>query len=273
MRGGTEYMDADVNDLVRDYIDEVAPARGVEVSMLGLREHYQQLGDRVQYVDYTTRELQSSLTPDGVLQLLREGNERFLKGQQLTRDLTRHLEATADIQHPLAIVLSGASSRTPIEMIFDMGLGDLYCARVIGNYISHGTLGNLEHACVVAGAKLVVVMGHSNSAACRLAIESRLTQRSIAQETGCTNLEAAITMIAASLGGQDLSDWSDRDMAGQQAAVDELYRRHIRRTIQTIHDRSPVLDQFVRAGQVKIIGAMYDVRSGAVRFNGDPAAE
>ena len=230
----TEYIDADVHDLIRDYINEVAPARGVEVSMLGLKEHYQQLEDRVQFVDYTTREMQSSLTPDGVLQLLREGNERFLKGQQLTRELSRRLEATADIQHPLAIVLSGASSRTPVEMIFDMGLGDLYCARVIGNYISHGTLGNLEHACVVAGAKLIVVMGHSNSAACRLAIESQVSRRSVAQQTGCANLDAAIAMIAQSLGEQDLSHWND-DLTAQQAAIDELYHRHIQRSIRMIH--------------------------------------
>ena len=156
---------------------KLLPARGVEVSMMGLKEHYQQLQDRVQYFDYTTRELQNTLTPDKVLQLLEEGNARFRRGEQLTRDLSRQLEATAQVQHPMAIVLSGASSRTPIEMIFDVGLGELYCARVIANFVSRGVLGSLEHATVVAGAKLIVVMGHSNSAACRMAIESHLRQQ------------------------------------------------------------------------------------------------
>ncbi len=86
----------------------------------------------MQYADYSTRELQESLTPDQVVQILRDGNDRFRAGQPLTRDLTRQLEATAENRHPLAIVLSGASSRTPVEMIFDMGLGDIFCARVTG---------------------------------------------------------------------------------------------------------------------------------------------
>ena len=131
----TDYIDADVQDLIWEYIEEIAPARGVEVSMLGLKEHYEQLEDRVQYVDYTTREMQASLTPEKVQQILEEGNERFRTGQQLTRDLTRQLEATAEKQHPLAIMLSGASSRTPVEMIFDVGIGrDLLRPR-------HGQLG------------------------------------------------------------------------------------------------------------------------------------
>ena len=124
----TDYIDADVMDLISEYQNEIAPVRRVQVSLIGFKDHYEQLVDRVQYVDYTTRELQAQLTPDQVLQVLREGNARFRTGQQLTRDLNRQLKATAHSQHPLAIVLSGASSRTPVEMIFDVGLGDIFCA-------------------------------------------------------------------------------------------------------------------------------------------------
>ena len=125
----TNYIDADVQDLIWEYIEEIAPARGVEVSMLGLKEHYGQLEDRVQYMDYTMREMQESLTPEKVQEILEEGNRRFRTSQQLTRDLTHQLEATAEKRHPLAIILSGASSRTPVEMIFDVGLGETFCAR------------------------------------------------------------------------------------------------------------------------------------------------
>ncbi len=262
----TDYIDTDVQDLIWEYLNEVAPARGVEVSMIGLKEHYQQLSDRVQYVDYTTREMQNKLTPGKVLQILQDGNERFRTGQQLTRDLTRQLEATADNQHPLAIVLSGASSRTPIEMIFDVGLGDLYCARIIGNYISRGTLGSLEHACVIAEAKLIVVMGHSNSAASRMAIESYCSKRKVVDSTGCENLDVAISEIQQSLGPESVAPWMNADAGTQQELVDQLYREHVRRTIQVIRTRSPILDEYVRRGQIQIVGAMYGVRTGEVTF-------
>jgi carbonic anhydrase/SulP family sulfate permease len=234
--------------------------------MVGLKEHYDQLEDRVQYVDYTTRELQSKLTPDKVLQILQEGNERFRTGQPLTRDLTRQLEVTADIQHPLAIVLSGASSRTPVELIFDVGLGDLYCARLIGNFISRGVLGSLEHACVVAGAKLIVVMGHCNSAACRMAIESSRSQQTVMDATGCANLDSAIVEIQQSLDDRDIANWETIDAAAQEALVDELYRKHLQRTIRAIRDRSPTLDRLANEGRIKIVAAMYNVRTGQVRF-------
>ncbi len=262
----TVYIDADLQDLIWEFLDEVAPIRGVEVSILGLKKHYGQLDDRVQYVDYTTRELQNKLTPDKVQQILEEGNERFRSGQQLTRDLTRQLEATADVQHPLAIVLSGASSRTPVEMLFDVGMGELYCARVIGNFVSRGVLGSLEHACVVAGAKLIVVMGHSNSAACRMAIESSREHSKAADGPECVNLDASIAEIRQSLDAETISAWETLPTEDQDALVDQLYRNHLQRTIKAIRERSPVLDQLASEGRIKIVAAMYDVRTGAVDF-------
>ena len=262
----TNYIDADVLDLIWEFVNEVAPVRGVEVSLIGLREHYDQLEDRVQYVDFTTRDMQDKLTPEQVLQILREGNERFRAGQQLTRDLTRQLEVTADVQHPLAIVLSGASSRTPVEMIFDVGLGDLYCARVISNFISRGILGSLEHATVIAGAKLIVVMGHSNSAACRLAIESHLAQQPVVDTTHCPHVHEAVTVVQQSLNTAAIASWPSLDAEAQEAVVDQLYRDHIHRTIEEIRSRSAILNQYVEQGQIDIVGAMYSVRTGEVDF-------
>jgi carbonic anhydrase len=262
----TDYIDADVQDLIWEYLDEIAPARGVEVSMLGLKKHYAPLGDRVQYVDYTTRELRNKLNPDNVLQLLREGNERFRTGRQLTRELNRQLDATADHQHPMAIVLSGASTRTPVELIFDVGLGVLYCARVFGSTVNQGVLASLEHACVVSGAKLILVMGHRNSSACRMAIEARLSGKSVAESTGCTNLDAAIAEIQESIDMDAVSAWSSMDSAAQESILDQLYCAHVSRMITKIRQDSPVLDACLRDERVKAMGAMYDVRTGEVKF-------
>jgi carbonic anhydrase/SulP family sulfate permease len=264
----TDYIDADVQDLIWEYIEEIAPARDVEVSMLGLKHHYEQLEDRVQYVDYTTRELQASLTPDMVQQILQEGNERFRSGRPLIRDLTRQLKVTADSRHPLAIILSGASSRTPIEVIFDTGLGEAFCARVTGHQVSSGVLGSLEYACAAAGAKLVVVMGHTSSAVVRMAIESFLSQRSAEDTVGCTNLAKTLATIQESIDPSRLDGWQDLGAKDQQACIDELYRVHVVATIQRILAGSAMLKSLVESGKVKLIGAMYDVHTGRVDFFG-----
>ena len=262
----TDYIDADVQDLIWEYLEEIAPARGVEVSMLGLKDHYEQLEDRVQYVDYTTREMQESLTPKGVQQILQEGNERFRTGQQLTRDLTRQLEATAETRHPLAIVVSGASSRTPIEMIFDVGLGEAFCTRVTGNPVSRGVLGSLEYACAVAGAKLIVVMGHSNSAVMRMAVESYLTQQRLQDSIGCSNLVPTVAEIHESIDPVRLNDWQNLKAEEQEARLDELYQTHVLASKRKILDRSPILKSLVDEGRVNVVGAMYNVRTGKVDF-------
>ena len=261
-----DYIDADVQDLIWEYLKETAPARGVQVSMAGLKDHYDQLADRIQYVDYTTRELQASLTPGGVLKVLQEGNQRFRTGQPLIRDLTRQLEATADGQHPLAIVLSGASSRTPVEMIFDVGLGDIFCARVTGNLVSVGVLGTLEYACAVAGAKLIVVMGHNSSAVVRMAVNAFLSQDNERPPHGCTHLEPVLTEIQKSIDPRRLQGWPAMELETQQVRIDEIYGAHLLQAIEKIRAESPVLATLVRDGRVELVGAMYDVRTGAVDF-------
>lgn len=268
----TDYVDADVLDLILEYEAEVAPARGIQVSLVGFKEHYEQLADRVQYADYSTREVQAGLTPDGIVQILRDGNERFRTGQPLTRDLSRQRRVTAEAQHPLAIVLSGASSRTPIEMIFDTGLGDIYCARVTGNLVSVGVLGSLEYACAVAGAKLIVVLGHANSAVMRMAVEAFLTGRRVADTTRCTHLDPIVAEVQKSIDPHRVERWESLPPREQQACLDDLYRAHVLRVIARILRESAVLRDLVEAGQLKAIGGMYDVRSGRVDFFESPPA-
>jgi carbonic anhydrase/SulP family sulfate permease len=262
----SDYIDADVQDLIWEYLEETAPARGVQVSLLGLKDHYEQLEDRVQYVDYTTREMQESLTPDRVQRILEEGNERFRNGQRLTRDLARQLEATAEMRHPLAIIFSGASSRTPVELIFDLGLGETYCARVTGNMVSEGVLGTLEYACAIAGAKLIVVMGHSNSAVARMAAESFVHKQAVTDSSGYTHLKPVIDEIQNSIDSTQLNGWHDLSAEKQQAIINDIYRRHVLATCDKIAARSSNLSALVDSGRVKVVGAMYDVRTGRVDF-------
>src|SRR4029077_7697942 len=158
-----------------------------------------QFDDRIQYVDYSTRELQSSLTPEQVQYILKEGNKRFRTGQRLTRDLGRQVNATAEAQHPLAVVLSCIDSRTPSELIFDLGLGDIFSVRIAGNITSRKELGSIEYACAVAGAKLILVMGHTRCGAVTDAVSPLDMSRTAAEATGCGHLDQVIQAIEPSL--------------------------------------------------------------------------
>ncbi len=258
----TDYIDADVLDLIREYENDIAPVRNVKVSLVGFKDHYDQLEDRVQYADYSTRDVQANLTPDQVVQILRDGNERFRTGQPLVRDLARQRTATAIDRHPLAIVLSGASSRTPIEMIFDMGLGDMFCARVTGNLASTGVLGSLEYACVLAGAKVILVLGHANSKVMKLAIDAH--RQPATSQTGCKHLDPIIAEVRKSIEPHRVAQWDTMSAADQQAYLNDLYRAHIRRTIEIVLRESQSVRELVDRGQVKLVGGMYDVRTGLV---------
>ena len=130
----TVYIDPDILSMIREFKDKTAPIRGVQVSLRGFQNKYQ-LKDEIQYVDYSTRDLQAILTPAQVLQILKEGNERFRAGKRLTRDPGRQMKASASGQNPLAVVLSCIDSRTPSEMILDLGLGDIFSIRIAGNVL------------------------------------------------------------------------------------------------------------------------------------------
>src|SRR5690606_9253866 len=150
-----------------------APARRVGLSLMGFHERYERLENRTEYVDYSSRSLQEALTPEQVLDILMEGHARFRSGRRITRDLARQASPSTETQLPLAVVVSCVDSRAPVELIFDLGLGDIFSVRVAGNVAGPMVLGSVEYACVVAGARLVLVLGHTRCGAVTSAVELR----------------------------------------------------------------------------------------------------
>jgi len=267
----TDYIDPDILDLVRDFRVTTGPARGVEVSVNGFRGEYR-MEDRVLYVDFSTRDLQASLAPAQVLQILKDGNERFRTGRRLTRDLGRQVEATAAGQHPMAVVLSCIDSRTPAELIFDLGVGDIFSVRLAGNVTSRKALGSIEYGCRAAGAKLVVVVGHTRCGAVTAAVDLMRSGRTAAEVTGCDHLDHVIADIQRSVsppGGQPAEGESQ---AGKEAFVNAVARRHVEQAVKDIRERSRALAELVRAGRIAVVGAMYDVATGEVQFLPDGGA-
>jgi carbonic anhydrase/SulP family sulfate permease len=264
------YIDPDILETVREYRDSIAPARGVHVSTKGFRPKYE-IADVINFVDFSSRELQQDLTPERVLDYLRAGNERFRTGTQLKRDLGRQMVATAVGQHPVAVVLSCIDSRSPAEILFDMGLGDIFSVRVAGNVATDEVLGSMEFACAVAGAKLVVVLGHTRCGAVNAAVQVAChPEVPVAPE--CVHLAPIMESIGKSVDAASCRLVADAAKERFQEVADDVAAKNVGRVVAEIRRRSGVLDRLIREGRVGIVGMVYDVGSGTTRIVPDTLA-
>ncbi|MBX3462158.1 MAG: bifunctional SulP family inorganic anion transporter/carbonic anhydrase [Planctomycetes bacterium] len=260
---GSTYVDPDLLSVIRDFVHEEAPPRGIKVSVLGFHNRYE-LIDLVQYVDYTSREVQAALTPQRVLELLREGNRRFVSGERLNRDLARQVDATSAGQHPMAIVLSCIDSRAPAELLFDLGIGDIFSVRVAGNVAKQKAMGSIEFACKLVGSKLVVVLGHTRCGAVKATCDFVHRGLDPIAATGLTNLPSITEPIAEAVHKETAT--RDRRAGDNLEFVDRVTEIHVANTIESILDHSPTIAAMLAAGEIGIVGAMYDVGTGKVRF-------
>jgi carbonic anhydrase len=193
------------------------------------------------------------LTPDDVLGLMKAGNERFRLGKESPHDYLAQQKASAKGQYPAAVILSCIDSRAPAETIMDLGIGDCFNARVAGNIANDDILGSMEFACKLAGAKLVLVMGHTACGAIKGAIDN-------AQLGNLTGLLAKIRPAV-----QPTRYDGDRS-AKNPAFVDAVARKNVELTVDEIHRRSPVLSDLEKSGAIKIAGAMYDLETAKLDF-------
>jgi carbonic anhydrase/SulP family sulfate permease len=263
----SDYIDPDILDLLDDYKGKYAPAHAIDVSCLGFRDRYPRLEDQIQYVDYSSRDVRDALTPEQVLQILREGNLRFQSGQRLTRDLVRQVNATARGQSPMAVVLSCIDSRTPAELIFDLGIGDVFVIRIAGNIARDKVLGSMEFGTLVAGAKLILVLGHTSCGAVKAAVELAQKGQTAEQAMGCTHLDVLVSEIQRAIDPElplPVAQGAHNGM--RESYVDEVARRNVQRTMAVIRQQSSALDRLVREGKLAIVGGLYDVRTGEVNF-------
>lgn len=262
----TDYIDPDVLDMLMEFVELTAPARGIKVSLSGFQVRYPQLKDQTQYVDYSTREIQNSLTPDQVLDILKEGHQRFRTGRRLSRDLSRQVDATASGQHPLAVVLSCIDSRAPTELIFDLGVGDIFSIRIAGNVTSPKVLGSAEYACAVVGSKLILVLGHTRCGAVGAAVRFSCTEETASQATGCQHLDHIVEDIQVSIDSQQCRSLPEMPPEKRDLFVDEVARRNVLHSVERLLNQSQTLRRLADEGRIAVVGAMYDVVSGQIEF-------
>jgi carbonic anhydrase len=203
--------------------------------------------------DALTKELRDKLTPDQIIEAMKNGNARFRKGERKERNYLGEQKASASGQYPAAALLTCIDSRAPAEVIMDLGIGDIFNARVAGNVENGDILGSLEFACKLAGAKVVLVMGHTACGAIKGAIDN-------AQLGNLTGLLAKIKPAV------EATDYKGERSAKNYGFVDAVARKNVELTVANVRKDSPVLAQLESKGVIKITGAMYNLESGAVEF-------
>ncbi len=201
-----------------------------------------------------TAEQQKALTPDQVLQQLKDGNARFRSGNMTQRDHSEQVRKSAPGQYPKAVVLSCLDSRVPVEDVFDQGIGDLFVGRVAGNFVNEDLLGSMEFACKVAGAKLVLVMGHQHCGAVKGAIDDVKLGNITAM------LEKIKPAVAMSAGFAGEKSTKNEDF------VREVSENNVRHAMNRIREKSPILKEMEANGEIKIVGAFYSLVDGEMTF-------
>ncbi len=202
-------------------------------------------------------ESQSTMTPRMALDILKSGNNRFVKNLKANRDLLEQVNNTRDGQWPFATILSCIDSRTSSELVFDQGLGDVFSVRIAGNIVNTDILGSMEFACKVAGSKLIVVLGHTKCGAIKGACDH--------VEMG--NLTELLAKIQPAV-HQEKETTNNRN-AKNSTFVENVAAINVRYSVKNIVERSLILEQMVEHGEIGIVGAMYNIETGKVEFYDD----
>ena len=201
-----------------------------------------------------TAEEQKQLTPQEIIRSLKEGNERFISGNLTLRDHSKQIRAAVKGQYPKAIIVSCIDSRVPVEDVFDKGIGDLFVARVAGNIVNEDILGSMEFSCKVAGAKVVLVIGHEHCGA----IKGAISNVKLGNLTGLLNKVKPAIDRCADFSGEQTSDNYD--------FVDRVIKENVNVAVENIRKQSAILNEMEQKGEILILGSYYDMDNGHVTF-------
>ncbi|MAD97539.1 MAG: carbonic anhydrase [Flavobacteriaceae bacterium] len=203
-----------------------------------------------------TKITQDAISPNKAVELLKEGNQRFVANLKASRDLLEQVADTSTGQYPFATILSCIDSRVSSELIFDQGIGDIFSVRIAGNFVNEDILGSMEFACRLAGTKLIVVLGHTSCGAVKGACD----------DAKLGNLTTLLSKIKPAV--EAVVEPSDESLRNSKNIdfVNDVAKKNVYLTMDNIRKQSPVLQDMEDAGEIKIVGAMYDIKDGVVHF-------
>ncbi|KTD55943.1 inorganic transporter and to carbonic anhydrase (bi-functional) [Legionella sainthelensi] len=249
----SQYIDKEILELLKEFQDEQAPNKKISLNLIGFKKHYK-IHNHIDFINVTTYDVQSHLSPSEVLNILNEGNHRFLNGNLIHRSNQLDIKHTAKEQHPIAIVLGCIDSRVPVETIFDMSFGDIFCVRVAGNVVNNDVLASIEYACSVVGVKLIIVLGHTRCGAIQSACDGI--------EKG--HITELLEKIKPAINAENQTP-NDRH-SKNDTFVHHVTDLNVANTMQNIYKRSPILHDMIEKNEIAMVGAVYDVQTGKVHY-------
>lgn len=251
-----QYIDKEILELLNEFKQE-AHERSIALNFTGFQDDYK-IHNYIDFITVTTYDIQSHLTPAQTLKILHEGNLRFLKDRPIHRSNHLDMRQTAKTQHPIAVVLGCIDSRVPVETIFDMTFGDLFCIRIAGNVVNNDILASIEYACHVVGAKMIVVLGHTRCGAI---------------QSACNGIEKGhITQLLKKIkpavhAAQHTAERALEECSGDNVEfVTQVTQLNIANTMQGVYKESSILKEMIDNNELGMVGAIYDVHSGIVTY-------
>lgn len=248
----SQYIDKEILELLNEFKEE-AHERDIALNLTGFQDSYK-IHNYIDFITVTTYDVQSHLSPAQALKILHEGNLRFLKDTPIHRSNHLDMRYTAKTQHPIAVVLGCIDSRVPVETIFDMTFGDLFCIRIAGNVVNNDILASIEYACNVVGAKIIVILGHTRCGAI---------------QSACNGIEIGhITQLLKKIKpAVDAAQHAGTECNGHNAEfVTHVTQLNIANTMLSVYRESDILKDMIDNNEVAMVGAMYDVHSGIVNY-------
>lgn len=247
------YIDKEIIELIKEFKMYQAPLKNISMNLIGFKDNYA-THNFIDFINVTTYDVQANLRPDEVLNILLEGNQRFLNDTPIHRSTKINIKYTSETQHPVAVVFGCIDSRVPVETIFDMSFGDIFCVRVAGNVVNEDILASVEYACHVAGAKLIIVLGHTRcgaiQASCDQVEKGHITQL-------LAKIKPAISAEKETLTNR---------CSTNTEFVNRVTELNIANTLQQIYRGSEILRLMIDQENIGLVGALYDVQTGKVKF-------
>jgi carbonic anhydrase len=201
-----------------------------------------------------TKEMQDAITSSTALQLLKDGNKRFVNNLKINRNLLQQANETSDGQHPFAVILSCIDSRTSAELVFDQGIGDVFSIRIAGNIVNEDILGSMEFGCKVAGAKIILVLGHTKCGAVKGACDN----------VALGNLTGLIAKIKTAVVQESIT--AENRNSSNGVFVENVAELNVSLSVKNILLKSPIIAEMVKNGDIGIVGGIHEIKTGEVKF-------
>lgn len=251
-----DYIDYDVTEVIKNFATSTASEKNISLNIEGIK-NLPNIENRTDFMTTTTKYIQEKMTPKEILMILLEGNRRFMDNKLINRNLKYQMQNAAHSQHPLAVILGCVDSRVPVEIVFDLGIGDIFCARVAGNVVDDYIIASIEFACYVAKAKLILVMGHTACGAIKAT---------------CDGVELGhITTLAKKIDNaiQLETITKENRNSTNEGYVNNVAQLNINEAKKYLYEQSSILRQLIEQGEVLLVGAIYDIATGKVTLEND----